>query len=44
MKDVLEITNELSQALQKKKDQDIVNLMKLVGLCQRRLQMMRESG
>ncbi|KAK3231554.1 hypothetical protein Dsin_003435 [Dipteronia sinensis] len=37
MKDVLGITNELSQVLQKK-DQDIVNAMKLV------LQIIRESG
>ena len=32
MRDVLGITNELSQALQRK-DQDIVNAMKLVELC-----------
>ena len=43
MRDVLGITHELSQALQRK-DQDIVNAMKLVELCQRRLKMMRESG
>ena len=43
MRDVLGITNELSQALQRK-DQDIVNAMKLVELCQRRLKMMRENG
>ena len=43
MKDVLGITNELSQALQRK-DQDIANAMKLVGLCKHRLQVMRESG
>ena len=42
MRDVLENMNELSQVLQRK-DQNIVNAMKLVGLCQRRLKMMRES-
>ena len=43
IRDVLGITNELSQALQRK-DQDIVNPMKLVGLCQRILKIMWESG
>ncbi|CAN6691240.1 unnamed protein product [Malus baccata var. baccata] len=35
MKDLLGITNELSQALQRK-DQDIVNAIKLVGVCRQR--------
>ncbi|CAN6557975.1 unnamed protein product [Malus baccata var. baccata] len=35
MKDILGITNELSQALQRK-DQDIVNAIKLVGVCKQR--------
>ncbi|CAN6567669.1 unnamed protein product [Malus baccata var. baccata] len=43
MKKVLGITNNLSQALQKK-DQDIVNAMNLVNICKGRLQRMRESG
>ncbi|CAN6558095.1 unnamed protein product [Malus baccata var. baccata] len=43
MKDILRITNELSQALQRK-DQDIVNAMKLVGVCKQRLEIMRKSG
>ncbi|XP_048426601.1 uncharacterized protein LOC125470889 [Pyrus x bretschneideri] len=43
MKDILRITNELPQALQMK-DQDIVNAMKLVGVCKQRLEMMRKSG
>ncbi|XP_050111822.1 uncharacterized protein LOC126590402 [Malus sylvestris] len=43
MKKVLGITNDLSQALQKK-DQDIVNAMNLVNICKGRLQRMRESG
>ncbi|XP_077252690.1 uncharacterized protein LOC143892109 [Tasmannia lanceolata] len=37
------ITNELLQALQRK-DQDIVNAMKLVNISKQRLQDMRESG
>ncbi|KAL6546715.1 hypothetical protein OROMI_022436 [Orobanche minor] len=40
MKMILGITNELSQALQKK-EQDIVNAMKLVGVCKHQLQEMR---
>ncbi|KAJ9564549.1 hypothetical protein OSB04_000515 [Centaurea solstitialis] len=40
MKMILGITNELSQALQKK-EQDIVNAMKLVGVCKQRLQKLR---
>ncbi|KAI0510290.1 hypothetical protein KFK09_010891 [Dendrobium nobile] len=43
MIDILGITNELSQALQRK-DQDIINAMKLVQVSKQRLQMMRESG
>ncbi|XP_059635738.1 uncharacterized protein LOC132277914 [Cornus florida] len=40
---VLEMTNELSKALQRK-DQDIVNAMSLVKVCKQRLQMTREDG
>ena len=43
MKGVLGITNELSQALQRK-DQDIVNAMSLVKVSKQRLQMMRDDG
>jgi hypothetical protein len=43
MKNVLGITNELSQALQRK-DQDILNAMKLVEVSKQRLQAMREHG
>jgi hypothetical protein len=43
MKNVLGITNELSQALQQK-DQDILNAMKLVEISKLRLQAMREYG
>jgi hypothetical protein len=43
MKNVLGITNELSQALQRK-DQDILNAMKLVEISKLRLQAMREDG
>ena len=43
MKDILGITNELSQALQRN-DQDIVNAMKLVGVCKQRLEIMRKNG
>ncbi|XP_057464445.1 uncharacterized protein LOC130754290 [Actinidia eriantha] len=43
MRTILGITNELSQALQRK-DQDIVNAMTFVQVSKRRLQMMRESG
>ncbi|KAI0513372.1 hypothetical protein KFK09_009389 [Dendrobium nobile] len=42
MIDILGITNELSQALQRK-DQDIINAMKLVQVSKQRLQMMREN-
>ncbi|XP_050935178.1 uncharacterized protein LOC127143921 [Cucumis melo] len=43
MKNILGITNDLSQILQRK-DQDIVNAMNLVNICKYRLQAMRESG
>jgi hypothetical protein len=43
MKNVLRIINELSQALQRK-DQDILNAMKLVEISKLRLQAMREDG
>ncbi|KAL4605598.1 hypothetical protein ACB092_09G041100 [Castanea dentata] len=43
MKGVLGISNELSQALQRK-DQDIVNAMKLVDISKQRLQVMRDDG
>jgi hypothetical protein len=43
MKNVLGITNDLSQALQQK-DQDILNTMKLVEISKLRLQVMREDG
>ncbi|KAL6953921.1 hypothetical protein U1Q18_052845 [Sarracenia purpurea var. burkii] len=43
MRALLGITNDLSQALQKK-DQDIVNAMKLVEVSKQRLQLLRDSG
>ncbi|XP_058208195.1 uncharacterized protein LOC131321208 [Rhododendron vialii] len=43
MRTILGITNDLSQALQRK-DQDIVNAMALLQLSKGRLQTMRESG
>ena len=43
MKNILGITNELSIALQKKKNQDIVNAMDLVEVSKQRLQVMRED-
>lgn len=43
MKTLLEVTNELSKALQRK-DQDIVNAMKFEKICKQRLQMMRDDG
>ncbi|KAH9793908.1 TTF-type domain-containing protein [Citrus sinensis] len=43
MKNILGFANELSQALQRK-DQDIVNFMKLVSICKLGLQRMREHG
>nr|XP_028949408.1 zinc finger MYM-type protein 1-like [Malus domestica] len=42
MRLILGITNELSQALQKK-DQDIVNAMGLVEVCKQRLQSLRDD-
>ncbi|CAN6689072.1 unnamed protein product [Malus baccata var. baccata] len=42
MRLILGITNELSQALQKK-DQDIVNAMALVEVCKQRLQFLRDD-
>ncbi|KAG5087926.1 hypothetical protein JHK86_000538 [Glycine max] len=43
MKNVLGISNELSQALQRK-DQDIINAMNLVNITELRLQTMRDNG
>uniref|UniRef100_A0A2N9J031 TTF-type domain-containing protein n=1 Tax=Fagus sylvatica TaxID=28930 RepID=A0A2N9J031_FAGSY len=43
MRYILGVSNELSQALQRK-DQDIVNAMKLVRISKERLQIMRENG
>ncbi|XXG68310.1 hypothetical protein AAC387_Pa06g1426 [Persea americana] len=43
MRDILGVTNELSNALQRK-DQDLVNAMKLVRISKQRLQMMRDDG
>ncbi|KAI0492627.1 hypothetical protein KFK09_026903 [Dendrobium nobile] len=43
MIDILGITNELSQSLQRK-DQDIENAMKLVQISKQRLQLLRENG
>ncbi|KAI5678476.1 hypothetical protein M9H77_09426 [Catharanthus roseus] len=43
MKDVLAIINELSQALQRK-DQDIINSMKLVDISKQRLERLRDNG
>ena len=43
MRTILGITNELSQALQRK-DQDIVNVMTLVKVCKQQFQMMRDNG
>ncbi|XP_057461111.1 uncharacterized protein LOC130751528 [Actinidia eriantha] len=43
MKIILAITNELSQALQRR-DQDVVNAMHLVEVSKKRLQGMREDG
>ncbi|KAM2704559.1 hypothetical protein EV1_033875 [Malus domestica] len=42
MRLILGVTNELSQALQKK-DQDIVNAMGLVEVCKQRLQSLRDD-
>jgi hypothetical protein len=41
LRNILGITNELSQALQRK-DQDIVNAMSLVGVVNEQLQEMRD--
>ena len=43
MRYILEVSNELLQALQRK-DQDIVNAMKLVQISKEQLQIMRENG
>ena len=43
MKNILGITNELSIALKKKKNQDIVNAMNLVKVSKQRLQVMKED-
>uniref|UniRef100_A0A2N9EUU1 TTF-type domain-containing protein n=1 Tax=Fagus sylvatica TaxID=28930 RepID=A0A2N9EUU1_FAGSY len=43
MRYILGVSNELSQALQRK-DQDIVNAMELVRISKERLQIMRENG
>jgi hypothetical protein len=43
LKKIMGITNDLSQALQRK-DQDIVNAMSLVGVVRERLQELREEG
>lgn len=43
MKMVLGITNDLSQALQRK-DQDIVNAMNMVRICKQQLQSKRDNG
>ena len=43
MKNILGITNELSIALQKKKNQDIVNAMDLVKVSKQQLQVMRDD-
>ena len=43
MKNILGVTNELSIALQKKKNQNIVNAITLVNISKKRLQMMRDN-
>ncbi|XP_026403877.1 zinc finger MYM-type protein 1-like [Papaver somniferum] len=43
MKNIMGVTNDLSEALQRK-NQDIVNAMKLVRICKTRLQEMRDNG
>ena len=43
MKTILGITNDLSQALQRK-DQDIVNAMALVKVTKQQLQRMKDDG
>ncbi|KAH9688484.1 TTF-type domain-containing protein [Citrus sinensis] len=42
-KDILALSNELSQALQRK-DQDILNAIKLVEICKKNWQIMRDNG
>jgi hypothetical protein len=43
MKNVLDISNEFSQALQKKY-QDILNAMNMVNITKERLQTLRDDG
>lgn len=43
MESIMSITNDLSQALQRK-DQDLVNAMKLVKIVKQRLQLLRDDG
>ena len=43
MKNILEIINEFSIALQKNKNQDIVNAMDLVKMSMQRLEMIRDD-
>ncbi|KAJ9541078.1 hypothetical protein OSB04_027584 [Centaurea solstitialis] len=43
MRTLLGITNQLSQALQRK-EEDIVNAMNLVGICKKQLQDLRDNG
>ena len=43
MKNILDIINEFSIALQKNKNQDIVNAMDLVKVSKQRLQVMRND-
>ncbi|KAH9697276.1 TTF-type domain-containing protein [Citrus sinensis] len=43
MRDILTLSNKLSQPLQRK-DDDILNAIKLVEICKKNLQMMRDDG
>ena len=43
MRDILALSNELSQTLQIK-DEDILNAIKLVEICKKNWQMMRDDG
>ena len=43
MRDILTLSNKLSQPLQRK-DEDILNAIKLVEICKKNLQMMRDNG
>ncbi|ESR36962.1 TTF-type domain-containing protein [Citrus sinensis] len=43
MRDILTLSNKLSQPLQRK-DEDILNAIKLVEICKKNLQMMRDDG